>query len=62
MKKQPKTKSDINIVGILQLFAIASVLFMAYIVIMGVDDIIAKAMTIPALIWVTIILVTKFAK
>lgn len=60
--KPNKNKADINVVGILQMFAVASVLFMAYIVLMGVDDLVAKLLTIPALIWCVIVLVSKFSK
>jgi len=67
VKKQPKTTKSTNtsksqIMGILQLFVVASVSFMGNVVLMGVDDIIAKAMTLPALIWVAITLVNKFTR
>lgn len=60
------TKKDNNrkeqILGILQLFVVASILFMAYIVIQGLDDPISKALTAPALIWAGLVLVAKFTK
>lgn len=63
MKTKPtKNKTDINVIGILELFVVASVLFMAYIVIMGVDDVVAKVCTVPALIWCVVVLVNKFSK
>ena len=63
MKKQPtKTKSDINVVGILELFVVGSIGFMAFIVINGLEDPISKALTLPALIWAVMKLVTKFTK
>lgn len=62
MKAKKTNKSDINVVGILQLFAVASVLFMAYIVNMGLDDVVSKLLTIPALIWAVVVLLGKFSK
>lgn len=63
MKKQPtKNKTDINIVGILELFVCASIGFMAFIVITGLEDPISKLLTVPALVWAAVKLVTKFTK
>lgn len=61
--KKTKTKKDYKgVKGILELFVCASIGFMAYIVLLGVDDTISKVLTIPALMWVAVILVQRFTK
>lgn len=56
-----KSKSyKLKTVGIMQLFVIVSIAYMAYVVILGTDGIVPKVMCAPALIWATLILVLRF--
>lgn len=64
-KKTVDNSTRVNISGIsgLLLFAVCiSILYMAYMVIFGTDDIISQAMTAPALLFVIIFLVIKSLK
>lgn len=64
--KTPKVKKNYNLkqktTGIAELFVIASIGFMAYVVILGVADPISKALTVPAIVWAALRLVTHFTK
>lgn len=51
-----------GIYGLLVFIVCLSILYMAYMVIFGTDDMISKYMTVPALLFVTYFLVIKAAK
>lgn len=63
-KQEPKKVRNYNtkVTGVMQLFVIASVAYMGYVVILGTDGIAPKVMTIPALIWATVLAIQKFTK
>lgn len=48
--------------GVLNLLVVASIGFMGFIVITGLDDPISKALTAPALIWAGLVLVNRFTR
>lgn len=64
--KTNKVRKNYNIkqktTGIAELFVIASIGFMAYVVILGVDDPISKLLTLPAVVWAALRLVLHFTK
>lgn len=64
--KAAKSKKDRQLkqktTGILQLFVVASIGFMAFIVITGLDDVVSKVLTVPALLWAALVLVQRFTK
>lgn len=60
VKKNINLKSKTN--GILQLFVVASIGFMGFVILTGLDDPISKALTAPALIWASLVLVQRFTK
>lgn len=65
-EKPAKAKKTHNIKqfgqGVFQLFVVGSIGFMAYIVITGMSNPIAQALTAPALIWAGLVLVNRFTK
>lgn len=64
-EKAPKTRNPLNlggIMGVLQLFVVASISYSSYIVIMGTDGLIPKLLIAPQIAWATVILITKFTK
>lgn len=60
VKKDYQLKAKVR--GILELFVVASIGFMAYVVITGLDDPVSKALTAPALVWAGLVLVNRFTK
>jgi hypothetical protein len=59
-KKDYKLKEKTN--GVFTLFVVASIGFMAYMVILGTEDVVSKVLTAPALVWAVIQLVIRFSK
>lgn len=63
--KAEKAKKNINLTGakgILELLVIASIGFMSFIVLTGLDDTMSKLLCVPALVWAVVKLIYKFAK
>lgn len=59
----PKQPRDFTgIMGLLQVFVVVSIGYMGYIVILGTDGVIPKVMTLPALLWASVVVVCKFVK
>lgn len=67
-KKEPteKVKREVPIKdqawNLLQLLTIASIAFMSYVVITGLDDPVSKALCGPAMVWAALVLVHRFMK
>lgn len=51
-----------GIMGVLQLFVVVSIAYSSYIVIAGTDGLVPKLLVAPQIMWVMIVLVTKFTK
>lgn len=65
MRNKPTTNNTNRkeqIVGALELFVVCSIGFMSFIVITGLEDVVSKLLTIPALVWAVMKLVTKFTR
>lgn len=60
--KSKKQQSKNGIIGILQMFVVISIVYMAAVIWMGTDGYAAKAMTIPAVAYVGLLVFTKFTK
>ena len=61
-KKINKESAKVSFIGMLQLLTVISIIYMAYVVIIGTDGVAPKVMTIPAIIWAANILIKKFIK
>lgn len=61
-KTEPVPRDFTGIFGILSLFTIVSVSYMAYVVILGTSGIYPKVMCIPAVIWAAILVIKRFVK
>lgn len=59
-KKVNNIKDKTN--GVLQLFVVGSIGYMAFIIWSGLDDPISKLLTAPALAWAALVLIAKFTK
>lgn len=59
-EKQPRNWN--GIMGVLQLFVVASISYSSYIVIMGTDGLVPKLLVAPQIAWAVIILVIRFTK
>ena len=60
IKKTNNIKSVI--IGIMELFVIVSIAFMSFVVITGIQDMIAKLITLPAILWAVYKMIIKFTK
>jgi hypothetical protein len=61
--KEPKAPKDFSkVVGVLELFVVVSISYMTYVVVLGTDGYIPKALTLPAAVWVATQLVKRFTK
>ena len=59
----PKGKNkNFNVLGLLQLFVLASIAYSTYVVYLGTDGIAPKVMLIPQALWATLLAVQKFTK
>lgn len=57
-----KKNINFNLVGLLQLFVLASIAYSTYVVYLGTDGIAPKVMLIPQALWATLLAVQKFTK
>ncbi len=57
-----KKNNKFNVVGVLQLFVLASICYSTYVVYLGTDGIAPKVMLIPQALWATLLAVQKFTK
>jgi nitrogen fixation protein FixH len=57
-----KKKRKIDFTGVAMLFVVASIIFMSVIIYMGTDDLVSKALTVPAVVFAAAELVKRFSK
>lgn len=62
MKKQTNTNKLHKLVGIGQAFVLVSIAHTSYTVIMGTTELIPTIMTIPAITYAVVLLISKFTK
>ena len=58
--KEPRNYNAI--LGVLRLFVVASIAYTSTVIIMGTDGITPIALTVPQILWATIILIKQFSK
>lgn len=60
--KPKKQRSFNGLFGALELFVVLSIAYMAFVVITGLDDVVSKVLTAPAVAWAVFKLVQRFVK
>lgn len=60
--KNLKSKFGNGIIGVLQLFVIASIAYTTTVIVMGTDGLLPVVLAIPQAFWASVVLVKQFTK
>jgi len=60
--KKISTRFGNGIIGVLQLFVIASIAYTTTVIVMGTDGLLPVVLTIPQAFWASVVLVKQFTK